>query len=71
MTTFRRDLSEETVRSRRIFFVRNTLNTLFILGVVVGVAVYLAADKQTGVYILLAAVPVKLAESAIRMLRIQ
>lgn len=68
---FLRDISDQSPRQRLIFIVRDILNTLFVLAVVAGIACYLLASKQTGLYILLGAVPVKLAEAAIRMLRIE
>lgn len=48
---------------------RNILNVIFMLGAIVGVVYYAFADRQTGTYIILGAIVVKIAESAFRILR--
>ena len=53
-----------------ILIIRNALNIIFILTAIVGIIVYMSSDKETGMYIMLAAIPFKITESAIRLLRI-
>lgn len=50
--------------------VRNILNIVFMIVAIVGVTYYFVADKQTGTYIILGAMVFKIAESAIRLLRL-
>lgn len=45
---------------------RNLLNIIFMLGAIAGVIVYLCVSQQTGIYIALAAIVVKMVESGIR-----
>jgi uncharacterized membrane protein len=51
-----------------LFKLRNILNIIFMIGAVAGVICYLYADKQTGIIIVMCAMVVKFAESAIRFL---
>ncbi len=51
-----------------LFMLRNILNIIFMIGAVAGVICYLYADKQTGIIIIMCAMVVKFAESAIRFL---
>ena len=51
------------------FKVRMVLNVIFMLGVVAGMLVYFLNDKMTGMIILACCVPVKMAESIIRMMK--
>lgn len=53
-----------------ILTIRNALNIIFMLTAIVGIIVYMSSDKETGMYIMLAAIPFKITESAIRLLRI-
>jgi len=48
--------------------VRNWLNTLFIIGAIVGMVVYTKYTRETGIYIILASMIVKFTESALRMI---
>ena len=53
-----------------MFALRNTLNIIFMLLAVVGVAVYyFYPDTNTGIYIIFAGMACKLVESCIRMLK--
>lgn len=56
--------------SNLILKIRNALNIIFMLTAVAGVIVYMSSDKETGMFIVLAAIPFKITESAIRLLRI-
>lgn len=53
----------------RFFVLRNTLNILFMLGAVVGVAVYYKRSEQIGTYIILVSIVFKLVECCVRMLK--
>ncbi|WP_104369064.1 hypothetical protein [Prevotella sp. MGM1] len=53
-----------------ILIIRNALNIIFMLTAIVGIIIYMSSDKETGMYIMLAAIPFKITESAIRLLRI-
>jgi hypothetical protein len=46
------------------------LNTLFIVGAIVGMLLYFKADKDTGVYVLIASCILKFAEVTLRLMRI-
>lgn len=64
----RRD--EESQQDRdSLFIVRNTLNIIFMLGAVIGVALYYSSDKTIGAYVVLAAIVVKMAECCLRFFR--
>lgn len=52
----------------RFFKIRNVMNTIFILLCLVGMAVYFWHSHQTGAYILVAAVVIKLSESILRII---
>ena len=52
----------------RTFILRNILNVIFIIGAIVGVIFYIYTDKLTGTFIIMFAMIVKFAESAIRFL---
>ncbi|MBO5187585.1 MAG: hypothetical protein J6B91_11230 [Prevotella sp.] len=56
--------------SNLILKIRNVLNIIFMLTAIVGVIVYISSNKETGMFIVLAAIPFKITESAIRLLRI-
>ncbi|MGN1264178.1 MAG: hypothetical protein ACI4TW_09070 [Prevotella sp.] len=59
---------QETERDP-LLMVRNIMNVIFMIGAIVGVIFYLSYDKITGTYIILGAMAVKIAESALRLLR--
>ncbi len=71
-------MDEKTERRRtrltrpqdRMLKLRNTLNTVFIVGAVAGLIYYFTADEQTGIIIILCAMAFKFIESAIRLLRL-
>ena len=59
----------ETPRDR-IFWIRNILNIIFIIGAVVGVIFYFFTQKETlGIIIILTAMFFKMAECSIRIFR--
>ena len=47
---------------------RNWLNFIFIIGALVGMLVYVKYSRETGIYIILASMIVKVTESALRMI---
>lgn len=52
--------------------IRNILNIIFIVSAIVGVILYLQKSEQThilGLYIILCAMVVKIAESSLRMMK--
>lgn len=53
----------------RFFKLRNWLNIIFMVGAIIGVAVYLLSDHTTGTIIVLAAMVFKIVESGLRFLR--
>lgn len=59
--------SEDQPRDK-FFKIRNTLNTIFIVGAIVGVAVYFLSNRTTGIYIILAAMVFKMAECSFRII---
>lgn len=52
-----------------IFWIRQGLNVAFMLGAIAGVACFLWGDRQTGLYIVMVAMVVKMAESALRIMK--
>ncbi len=52
-----------------VFWIRQALDVAFILGAIAGVACYVWGDRTMGLYIVLVAMVVKMAESALRMLK--
>lgn len=57
-------------RQRIVMIIRNVLNIIFMAGALVGVVVYACGSKEIGMYIVLGAIPFKIAEAAIRMLKV-
>lgn len=53
----------------RLLKVRNVMNIIFMVGAIIGVICYMSYDKITGTYIILGAMTVKIAESALRLLK--
>lgn len=53
----------------RLLKVRNVMNIIFMVGAIIGVIYYISYDKITGTYIILGAMAVKIAESALRLLK--
>jgi len=52
-----------------IFWVRQVLDVIFIIGAIAGVISFVWGDRQTGLYIVMVAMVVKMAESALRIMR--
>lgn len=48
---------------------RNWLNTIFIIGAVVGMYLYYKGNRDTGLYIILVSMMIKFTESALRMMK--
>lgn len=65
----RSEQDNDDYRTTLLFKVRTVLNIIFILGIVAGMLVYFLNDKVTGMLVLACCVPVKMAESIIRMLK--
>lgn len=61
----RRD--EESMR-RRYFLIRNVLNTIFVIGAVIGVALYFFYSETIGTYVILGSMIFKMAECCFRFL---
>lgn len=53
-----------------IFKLRNVLNTIFIIGAIVGMIYYFFVDDYIGTFIILGAMVFKFTEATIRLLRI-
>lgn len=66
---FEEQRSHERPKRDTLFKIRNTLNTLFIIGALVGAYFYMFADRITGGWILGTAMVLKFAESALRTLK--
>lgn len=52
--------------------IRNILNLIFMIGAVVGIILYMSKNEQTkmyGLYVILLAMSVKIAESSMRMIK--
>lgn len=61
----RRD--EESMR-RRYFLIRNVLNTIFVIGAVIGVSLYFFYSETIGTYVILGSMIFKMAECCFRFL---
>ncbi|MBQ7513081.1 MAG: hypothetical protein IJS95_01675 [Prevotella sp.] len=48
---------------------RNWLNTIFIIGAVIGMYLYYKGNRDTGLYIILVSMMIKFTESALRMMK--
>ncbi len=48
--------------------IRNWMNIIFMLGAIVGLLIYFFYRKETGTYVILAAMVVKFFEAALRMM---
>lgn len=57
-------------RARVLMIIRNALNIIFMAGAVVGVVVYACGNREVGMYIVLGAIPFKIVEAALRMLKL-
>ena len=49
--------------------IRNWLNLIFILGAAIGMYIFYAQSRETGTYIILAAMIIKFIESGLRMIK--
>ena len=47
---------------------RNVLNLIFMLGAIVGVAVYMLSDQDTGIYIIMGSMAFKVVECTLRFI---
>ncbi len=61
----RRD--EESLR-KKYYIIRNILNTIFIIGAIVGVLLYYFYSQTTGTYVILGSMIFKMAECCFRFL---
>ncbi|MCQ2255101.1 MAG: hypothetical protein MJZ29_06350 [Bacteroidaceae bacterium] len=61
----RRD--EESLR-KKYFVIRNVLNTIFVVGAIIGVALYIFKSETTGTYVILGSMVFKMAECCFRFL---
>lgn len=64
MRHHRRDASND-----KYFKIRNVLNIIFIIGAIVGMAVFYFHDRTTGTIIILTAMAFKIAECCFRFIR--
>lgn len=53
-----------------VFILRNVLNTIFIIGAIVGMVYYFFVDDYIGTFIILGAMAFKFTEATIRLLKI-
>ena len=53
----------------RFFVLRNWLNSIFILGAIVGMCMYFFGNKEIGTYIVLASMVVKFVECIFRVMK--
>lgn len=51
--------------------IRNILNTIFIIGALIGMATFYWGHKETGTYIILAAMAFKFMEVVVRLLKLE
>ena len=51
--------------------IRNILNTIFVFGALIGMATFYLGHKDTGTYIILAAMAFKFIEVVIRLLKLE
>jgi len=65
----RNDEEELTDLQRNQLKIRNWLNIIFMITAVVGVVYYVAIERTTGMYIVFAAMAVKIVESSMRMIK--
>ena len=49
--------------------IRNWMNLIFILGALIGMYVFYSINRETGTYIILAAMILKFIESGLRMIK--
>lgn len=59
---------DEDSLKRKYFVVRNILNTLFVIGAIVGMAIYFLHSEETGTYVILSSMVLKMAECCFRFL---
>ena len=63
-----RSRRDENSMKEKFFLIRNILNTIFIIGAVVGVSLYFFYSNTIGTYIILGAMIFKMAECCFRFL---
>lgn len=61
----RRD--EESLR-KKYYIIRNVLNTIFLIGAIVGMLLYFFYSEQVGTYVILGSMIFKMAECCFRFL---
>ena len=59
---YRKDVPDKFLK------LRNVLNLIFMLGAIVGVAVYLLSDQDTGIYIIMGSMAFKVVECTLRFI---
>ena len=64
---FRSRRDEDSLKEK-YFIIRNVLNTVFVIGAVVGVSLYFFYSETIGTYIILASMIFKMAECCFRFL---
>jgi hypothetical protein len=52
-----------------IRLIRNWLNTIFIIGALVGMYLYYKGNRDMGIYVILISILIKFTESALRMMK--
>ncbi len=60
---------EQERMQRRLLIIRNVLNLLFMIIALVGVVWTFVGEREIGLMIVLCAIPLKMTESAIRLLK--
>ena len=63
---FRKNCNSNTGRHPKL---RNILNIIFMLGAIIGVAIYLLGDTTIGTIVILAAMSFKIVECSLRLIR--
>lgn len=61
-----RNNEEKENKKTDMLKIRNILNILFMLGAIIGIALYYLSDHNTGIIVILGAMVFKIIESAIR-----
>ncbi|MCQ2244715.1 MAG: hypothetical protein MJZ32_10720 [Bacteroidaceae bacterium] len=63
-----RSRRDEDSMKQKFFLIRNILNTIFIIGAIVGVLLYFFYSNTIGTYVILGAMIFKMAECCFRFL---
>lgn len=59
---------DEDSLKQKYYIIRNILNTIFVIGAIVGVALYFFKSETTGTYVILGSMIFKMAECCFRFL---